>query len=223
MIYILYRNKINRFIKLFGDVSSIERYPILNHIIVFYIGVTIVCNVLFLIYPFVFVVAGTPVYHVKTYLGIAGALLLALDVFTNKVVWRGPHCVFLYALSIVSVFASIRTLSYGIKDNLFLICWITIQFSLFYSCGYRLNLSKHSRLLKTFFALIVAVWFIACAISIYQFCMQIGYLQIVDPASDDLSYARQGFISGRLFGIFVPLNHAAHVSTILIARTPIAV
>ncbi len=71
-----------------GDERSTLKAPMLNTVIMVYIGLTLLCYVLFLIAPFVTFISQTPLRHIQSYLGILGALLLCADLFTNKVVWR---------------------------------------------------------------------------------------------------------------------------------------
>ncbi len=79
--------------------------------------------------------AKTPLYHISTYLGLIGAVLMALDLFTNRGLWRGIWCWLLYGVAFMDVIASLRTIRYGVKDNLFDLCCVVIQFALVYQSG----------------------------------------------------------------------------------------
>lgn len=198
-----------------GDERSTLKAPVLNTVIMVYIGLTLLCYVLFLIAPFVTFISQTPLRHIQSYLGILGGLLLCADLFTNKVVWRTPYCMLLYALCALAGISALMTISYGVEDNLFLICWTLIEFSLFYSCAYRWEQTRLRKFMKYLYATILLCWFVACCVSVYQYVFQIGYRYVINPLSDDNSLARQGFLEGRLFGIFSPLNHAVYVSLML--------
>ncbi len=199
-----------------GDETSLSKVPVLNHIIMGYLGISLVCFALFLIAPFVTVVANTPFYSMKAYLGVFGAVLLLIDIFTNRGLWRGSYCLLLFAVCAVAVISSLQTISYGVKDNLFLLCWTGLQFSLFYSCSSRMDEKTLKKYLTVYFFALLGVWLIACGISLLQYVFQIGYHYISDPNSADQSTVRQGFLENRLFGVFSPLNHAAHVSVALV-------
>lgn len=199
-----------------GDERSTLKAPMLNTVIMVYIGLTLLCYVLFLISPFVTFISRTPLRHIQSYLGILGAFLLCADLFTNKVVWRAHYCVLLYALCALAGISALMTISYGVEDNLFLICWTLIEFSLFYSCAYRWEKSRLQKFMKYLYAAILLCWAVACCISVYQYVFQIGYRYVINPLSDDNSLARQGFLEGRLFGIFSPLNHSVYVSLMLL-------
>lgn len=199
-----------------GDETSLSKVPVLNHIIMGYLGISVVCFALFLIAPFVTIVANTPFYSMKAYLGVFGAVLLLIDIFTNRGLWRGNYCLLLFAVCAVAGISSLMTVSYGVKDNLFLLCWTGLQFSLFYSCASRIDEKTLKRYLMASFFTLLGVWLIACGISLLQYVFQIGYHYISDPNSADQSTVRQGFLENRLFGVFSPLNHAAHVSVALV-------
>ena len=112
----------------FGDESCIGRLPWLNTAVLVYVGVTVVSFVLLQIAPVLTWMAKTPLYHISTYLGLIGAVLMALDLFTNRGLWRGIWCWLLYGVAFMDVIASLRTMRYGVKDNLFDLCWVVIQF-----------------------------------------------------------------------------------------------
>lgn len=203
--------------RLFGDNSTVQKYPKLNAVILLYVAVSTVCYVLFLIAPFVTFIARTPLYHMQSYLGVLGGALVCVDLLTNRGIWRGPYCVLLYGMCALALLASARTLSYGVKDNIFIIAWTVVQFALFYSCACRMDRQQMRQYVGRLYAAVMPIWFAACCVSVYQYVFQIGYLYVVDPLAEDLSVARQGFLESRLFGIFNPLNHAAYVSLMLLA------
>lgn len=202
--------------RLFGDGSTTQKYPFVNTVILWYVGVALAFQTLFLIAPFVTFIARTPLYHMQSYLGVLGALLVCVDLFTNKGIWRGPYSLLMYAMCAAALLASALTLSYGVKDNLYIIAWTVIQIALFYSCAFRMGREKLEEFAGRVYSAVMPIWFAACCVSVYQFVMQIGYLYVVDPRGEDLSLARQGFLENRLFGIFNPLNHAAYVSLMLL-------
>ena len=72
----------------FGDESCIGRLPWLNTAVLVDVGVTVVSFVLLQIAPVLTWMAKTPLYHISTYLGLIGAVLMALDLFTNRGLWR---------------------------------------------------------------------------------------------------------------------------------------
>jgi len=201
---------------LFGNQSTSNKLPLLNKIIAIYIGITLVFQISSLIAPVLTALTYTPLYSFKTYLGIIGAGLIAVDLITNKVIWRGAYCWLLYGIVAVGVISSVFTLSYGISENIFLLCWVVIEIALFYSLSHRLSKPEFTRFLFTVYTIIAAIWLVACVISVAQFVAHIRYVYVVDPISADKTLSRQGFAANRLFGIFNPINHAAYISLMLI-------
>ena len=132
----------------FGDESCIGRLPWLNTAVLVYVGVTVVSFVLLQIAPVLTWMAKTPLYHISTYLGLIGAVLMALDLFTNRGLWRGIWCWLLYGVAFMDVIASLRTMRYGVKDNLFDLCWVVIQFALVYSLAQRVGKERMRRFLR---------------------------------------------------------------------------
>lgn len=191
---------------------SSREYPTVDAIIIAYAATVLVFQVLMQISPFMTLLAKTPLYSIQTYLGLLGGGLILLDVFTTKKIWQGKYSLFLYAILVLAALSSLRTVSYGIKENLFKLCWAAIQFVLIYSCVYRASRDKLIKYIRRLFFALLAIWAIACCVSFYQYANQIGYRYVVNPLAKDSSSNRQGFYDNRLFGIFYTLNHAAYIS-----------
>ena len=189
-----------------------REYPIIDKIVVAYIGVVLFFQVLLQISPVVTFLTTTPLYSVQTYLGLLGGFLIVLDCFTTKRIWQGKYCVLLLAILGLALLASVRTIAYGTKENLFKLCWMAIQFTLVYTCAFRLEREQFRKFVKYLFYGLLAIWFVACCVSLYQYVNQIGYTYVVNPLAQDSSLNRQGFYDNRLFGIFYTLNHAAYIS-----------
>lgn len=187
-----------------------------DNIIIFYVFITCIVYELLLIAPFLTFLSKTPFYHVESFLGITGLLLIFIDLFTNKVVLKGNYVNLLFIIVVLSIFSSIRTINIGVKDNLFIIAWALIEFSLMYTLCLRLREEKKAKLIDSLLISLSLIWAFACIYSIYQFVFKIQYWYVVDLRSNDLSLARQGFVENRLFGIFNPLNHATYFSAMLL-------
>ena len=165
----------------FGDESCIGRLPWLNTAVLVYVGVTVVSFVLLQIAPVLTWMAKTPLYHISTYLGLIGAVLMALDLFTNRGLWRGIWCWLLYGVAFMDVIASLRTMRYGVKDNLFDLCWVVIQFALVYSLAQRVGKERMRRFLRNLFYVVLVIWGIACCVGLYQYLFRIGYTYVANP------------------------------------------
>ena len=210
------QNECSRGIKLPQRITAIftrnKEYPVIDKIVVAYIGVVLFFQILLQISPVVTFLTTTPLYSIQTYLGLLGGFLIVLDCFTTKRIWQGKYCVLLLAILGLALLASVRTIAYGTKENLFKLCWMAIQFTLVYTCAFRLEREQLKKYVKYFFYLLLAIWFVACCVSLYQYVNQIGYTYVVNPLAQDASLNRQGFFDNRLFGIFYTLNHAAYIS-----------
>lgn len=187
-------------------------YPVFDAAVLAYIALVLLVQVLFQISPVVTFLASTPLISIQTWLGLLGAALLAVDVFTSKRVWQGPYCLFLFAILAFAALASVRMIDYGMKENLYKFCWAAIQFGLVYSCAYRTETERLKKYLGILFGVLLVIWLIACCVSLYQFARLIRYDYVVNPMAQDASSNRQGFYDNRLFGIFYTLNHAAYGS-----------
>lgn len=210
------QKSVKRFFFFPQDSNTLSRYPLLDHIIMVYIGIVLLTYALFLIAPFVTLIAKTPLYSIQSYLGILGMILILEDFFLNKGLWRGPYVILLFGIGLSALISSFLTISYGVKDNLFDFCWVLIQFALFYSSAYRLDYDTVCEYVKIFFVCILLIWFIACGYSIYQYLYQIGYRYLADPVSNNPELVRQGFLDNRLFGVFTGLDYAAYISMFLL-------
>lgn len=189
-------------------------YPLLDRAILAYVALMLSVQVLFQISPVVTFFASTPLIELQTWLGLLGGALLLIDLFTTKRMFQSPCSVLLFGIFVFAALGSLRTLEYGIKSNLFKLCWAAIQFGLVYSCAYRMQTEKLKQYAKRLFAVLLIIWLAACCISLYQFARLIRYDYVVNPLAQDASSNRQGFYDHRLFGVFYTLNHAAYGSLI---------
>ncbi len=197
-------------------VQPTREFPLIDHIVIGYVGLLFLTQLLFQISPVVTFLTKTPFYSMQTYLGVLGGVLIVVDLFTTKRIWQGKYSYLLYGILVIAALASVRMISYGTKENLFKLCWATIQFVLIYSCAHRLEREKFKKFIQTVYFTLFAIWFVCCCISLYQYINQIGYMEVVNPLGKDPSATRQGFYDNRLFGIFYTLNHAAFISLIFL-------
>lgn len=189
-----------------------RNYPVVDAVIAGYCGFVLFVQILLQISPVMTFLAKTPLYSIQTYLGLLGGALIVVDLFTTKRIWQGKYSILLYAILLLAALASVRMISYGTKENLFKLCWMSVQFVLMYSCAYRMDRDTLRKYAKALFYVLLLIWFVGCCVSLYQYVNQIGYRYVVNPLAKDSSINRQGFYDNRLFGIFYTLNHAAYIS-----------
>lgn len=200
-------------------VQSNKEYPVFDAVVLVYVAFTLFFQFLLQISPAVTLLTYTPLYSMQTYLGILGGVLIAVDFFTTKKIFKGKYCYLLYAICLLAALASVRMMSYGLKENIFKLCWMMIQFALVYSCAYRIDRESLKKGAQIFFVVVLTIWVICCCVSLYQYVNQIGYRYVVNPLGKDSSSTRQGFYDNRLFGIFYTLNHSAYISLFLLVVT----
>lgn len=195
-----------------GILQRKREYPVIDCIVVLYAAAVLVFQAFLQISPIVTFLTTTPFYSMQTYLGILGAGLILLDLFTTKRLWEGKYGVLLIGIGVLAGLASLRMMDHGLKENLFKVCWCAIYFTLIYSLPHRMSREGLHRFIKILFYSLLTLWFMACCVSLCQYAAQIGYVYVVNPLSADASATRQGFYDSRLFGIFYTLNHSAYVS-----------
>ena len=193
-----------------------KEYPRIDNLVVVYVAVVLYFQLLLQISPIVTSLTATPLYNIQTYLGLLGGGLIVLDLFTTKRIWQGNYIGLLCVILVFAALASVRMISYGIKENLFKLCWMAIQFVLVYTCGYRIDKAQLETRIRILFYGLLIIWCYAACISLYQYVTQYGYKEVVNPLAVDTSSNRQGFYDHRLFGIYYTLNHAAYISLLFV-------
>lgn len=198
---------------IYGKVTQCNReFPVVDKMFLVYAAVVLLFQIFFQISPIMTFLTATPLYSMQTYLGLIGGAMVVLDLFTTKKIWQGKFALLLYVILALAAGSSLKMISYGVKENLFKLCWAAIQFVIVYSCVYRMDRESTKRYVKIIFLVMLSIWIVACCISLYQYVNRIGYMYVVNPLAKDSSSNRQGFYDNRLFGIFYTLNHAAYIS-----------
>ena len=96
-----------------------KEYPRIDNLVVVYVAVVLYFQLLLQISPIVTSLTATPLYNIQTYLGLLGGGLIVLDLFTTKRIWQGNYIGLLCVILVFAALASVRMISYGIKENLF--------------------------------------------------------------------------------------------------------
>lgn len=205
------RKKENKDIEL-----NIMNQEIFNKIIKVYIGITIIAFQLYTIAPFIRFISGNFLYKFKTYLGLIGGILIIIDLISQKNILKGKYWKILFAFLIICLLSAFKMRKYGIKDNIFNLAWLTIQFTIFYSYIYSLKKCEINMMIKRIFSISLIINIFACLYSIIMFFTLSGYKFIADTRTDNPELVRQGFYNNRLFGIFTGIDYAVYFSFILI-------
>ena len=143
---------------------------------------------------------------------IFGAFVLLFDLFTRRIMLTSKNVFWLLGFLLVCIISSIINVKYGLYGNIKNAVWLAISFFFFFFLDKERSLDEVKKEIKYVSNVLIAVWFAACSVSLTMFLFQMGYYVDVYPNS----FSRQGFIEGRLFGIFEDPNFAAVVAIIVI-------
>ena len=188
---------------------------VLDRAIGVYIALCFGVYLVFRISPLLSLIADTPLYRSQAILGVIGGLLLLAVLVVDRSFFKAKYFWLLIGIVVFAGFGAIRTIDYGIKDNLFNLCWAAIAFTLFYGYAHRVGIGRTFSLLNKSYAVIFPIWVISALISIPSYFFQLGYSQLIGP--DPLvNWTRQGFQGSRLFGVFTGMNQTAFISVMLL-------
>lgn len=141
-----------------------------------------------------------------------GAAVVCLDLFTRRVFLTAKNVVWLALFLAICTLSSVVNAKYGVIGNVRNLVWLAISFFLLYPIDPTRTLDSVKKEIKYVGNILITVWFLACGASLAMFALQVGYYVDVYPDS----FARMGFIEGRLFGVFEDPNYAAVVAMIAI-------
>ena len=150
--------------------------------------------------PFAFFSEKAHLEKVPEYLRNAGVVLMAASLLLDRKLLKAPKAFVLYGICLCALIASFFRQKYGIQANLDSIAWMMIVFTLFYSAANRMKSGKLRVFLTAAFIVCLAVWFVCCCLSLYQFVHLIG----TDPEKTvtTLWLKGKGFYKHRLYGVF---------------------
>lgn len=143
---------------------------------------------------------------------IFGASIIVADFFTKRVFFQQKNIIWLLFFLIACLISSIINIKYGFLGNIRNLFWLAISFLLLYPIDKERSTEDVKKEIKFVGNILIFVWFVACLVSLAMFLFQIGFYVDVYPDS----FARLGFIEGRLFGIFEDPNYAAVVAIVVI-------
>lgn len=145
-------------------------------------------------------------------LAIAGGILLAIDFFTDRNMFRIQHSGILVLFLIVMAVSSVVNIRYGFVSNFKTLAWSAIQMLLL---GAVAQNTSREKLLKSFriaAECFIAIWFVGVLISFFLYLIQYG--NVVATSEDPRCPI--GFLEGRLFGVFTDPNVGATCSLLSI-------
>lgn len=141
-------------------------------------------------------------------LGLAGAVLLAVDLITDRTVLRSASVGWILLLLLsLSVSAAVRYPYNSFFEFTKYIVYVSVQDLLIYSAGIRMSREEQKRFLKALHTTASVIFIPALCYMFYQFVTRQHYI-----TSEDLN---QGWFEGRLFGIMNSLYGGAIVVSLL--------
>ena len=144
-------------------------------------------------------------------LAMFGCVYILLDLLTKRTLFKAPIGILLLAFVAVIGISSLINIKYGWTDNFKTIVWTMIHLFVMFSLDYSMPKEKVKAELRLFGHTILLLNVIPVVISLIQFFLNISY---VEPYQQ---YDRnQGFVQGRLYGIFTDPNYAAVIACIAI-------
>ena len=143
-----------------------------------------------------------------------GALLLFVDLLTERYMFKTKHCYLLILFLVVTGMSCLFNIKYGLTDNIKTLVWTSIQLLLLYTIYVRIGKEKTILLCKRLFNIVIAVWMVAGIVSILQYMFQIGYYVELGELAK-----RQGFVDNRVFGVFNDPNYASVTSLYVIVMS----
>lgn len=141
-----------------------------------------------------------------------GAFVICVDFFSRKIMFKAPNVIWLLIFILICIVSSLINIQYGLIGNIRNTVWLAISFFLLYPIDNERSKKSVKSEIKYISNTLIIVWTMACVISLIMFLLKIGYYIDIFPNS----FSRQGFIEGRLFGIFEDPNFAAVVAIIVV-------
>lgn len=144
-------------------------------------------------------------------LAFFGCVYILLDLLTKRTLFKAPLGILLLAFGVVIGISSLLNIEYGWSDNFKTIVWTMIHFFVMFSFDYSVPKEKVKSEIRLFGHTLVLLNFIPVVISLIQFFLNVSY---VEPYQQ---YPRnQGFVQGRLYGVFTDPNYAAVIALVAI-------
>ena len=143
-------------------------------------------------------------------IAISGGVLLFLDFVFRGVIFKPKYISLMLLFFVTIVISIVVNMKYGIADNLKTLVWSAIQIFLVASVDYDLDKEMHKKHFKIIIDIIAAIWTLASLYSVGMFMLRYGaYVAI---PGDSAAVRREGFMDGRLFGVFTDPNYAAIIA-----------
>ncbi len=181
--------------------------------IIGYILAVLIYQAFYLVLPFRYVLTRLHLTFLSPLLAVVGFALLLWDTITDRTFLKMKESLILIGILCTLLVSVLLNYQYGFIDSVKSFIWQSVQMLLLFPACTRLSSSQWSKMLKRLYYILSAVLFPACLISLAQFFLEIGYI-----VPDVEGSIRQGFLEGRLFGLFT----STHYSSVLMVMMLLA-
>ncbi|WP_172623317.1 O-antigen ligase family protein [Arabiibacter massiliensis] len=196
----------------------------MNRVVFIYVVSMVFCRLLYLTFPFAFLLVEYRFNVVSEVLGAFGVLLLIVDLLTTRRCLEKRYSRWLVYIVITLTVSSLCLFRFGsavdagssIVANAKIILWQIDQMLVIFPFCASMQKPQIKKMTRILFWL-VSIAFIPCLIvSLYQYGFSIGYDAIYGPS---FTATRQGFQGGRLFGLMMGAFAAGTMSMLLSAAS----
>ncbi|WP_040195664.1 O-antigen ligase family protein [Candidatus Soleaferrea massiliensis] len=144
---------------------------------------------------------------------VVGGLLLLLDLFCKRRIFKAKGSGWLIGFAAAIFLSTIVNASYGIGENIKTMVWTCVIMLLMYPFAFAQTRDAAVRQIKIIANVLGVITLVCSVVSMYQYLFQIyfEYRLPNDPSCP------QGFVGGRLYGVFTDPNYASVLMLCVIA------
>lgn len=185
-------------LKLYNSVrQKLANNKTINKLIIVYAFTVLSYQILYLIIPFRQAVESLRLEFISPLLAVIGFFIFAWDLLIDRTFFKTKYSYLLIGLIAVMIISSLINAEYGLVDNIKAIIWQISQLLVIFPLYKRVSKEEIAKILKIYFPFVSIIFVVANLVSLFQYFASIGYNTRYDGG-----LVRQGFLEGRLFGIF---------------------
>lgn len=183
----------------------------INRLIIIFSFTVLIYQVLYLIIPFRQVLEYCRLGFVSPLLAVIGLGIFLWDVIFDRICLKDKNCYLLIALIGILCISSLFVIDYGLSANAKNIVWQIVQMLVIFPLYNRLPGDKWIESAKKLYIIVLIFFIPANIISIIQYFTITGYYVKLSTGT-----VRQGFMGGRLFGVFSSPHYAGLFMLVLV-------
>lgn len=188
-----------------------ENLPfLLDRISVFYTLAVLIYQLAYTLVPVRQFLNMTGLTIVSSLLAVAGIAIAGANLLFNRKVYKAKSVLLLIALLGVMGISTLLNFNYGFIQNVKTILWQAALLLVVFTCNIGNEADFFKKAFKWTYWILTAFYLPAVIVSLCQYYFNIHYITEVEMGT-----VRQGFIEGRLFGVFSS-PHFAAISTVIL-------